>query len=108
MRVASASNPAALRAWVDSDRLWVELVDGRVLGVPLRLFPRLAHASAAQREAMELGPSGLGLSWPVLDEDISVAGLLEGRGDETNEARKHRATCGRCGPCGVTPVTLRS
>lgn len=28
----------------DDDSLWVELVDGRVLGVPLAWFPRLRRA----------------------------------------------------------------
>lgn len=35
----------------DQDSLWVELSDGRVLGVPLAWFPRLLHGSAEQRES---------------------------------------------------------
>lgn len=82
----------------DADTMWVRLSDGRVLGVPLEWFPRLMAADAAAREAFELSP--MGIHWgearpdigPVdrcqrrtggaqLDEDISVAGLLAGRGD---------------------------
>jgi hypothetical protein len=59
--------------------MWVELTDGRTLGVPLAWFPRLLHASPAQRERVEL--SRIGLHWEEIDEDISVAGLLAGRGD---------------------------
>ncbi len=63
----------------DEDTMWVELTDGRTLGVPLAWFPRLLHASPAQRERVEL--SRIGLHWEQIDEDISVAGLLAGRGD---------------------------
>jgi Protein of unknown function (DUF2442) len=63
----------------DEDTMWVELTDGRTLGVPLAWFPRLLHASLAQRERVEL--SRIGLHWEEIDEDISVAGLLAGRGD---------------------------
>jgi hypothetical protein len=65
----------------DADSMWVDLSDGRTLGVPLVWFPRLLRATAAQRAVVELSPRGL--HWPELDEDISVAGLLSGRGDQT-------------------------
>ncbi len=65
----------------DEHTMWVELTDGRTLGVPLAWFPRLLHASQAQRERVEL--SRIGLHWEEIDEDISVAGLLAGRGDMT-------------------------
>ena len=67
----------------DRDTMWVELDDGRSLGVPLAWFPRLMRASAVQRENYRIGPSGNGLHWDELDEDISVEGLLMGRADET-------------------------
>jgi hypothetical protein len=63
----------------DEDVMWVTLTDGRVLGVPLAWFPRLMKADPAAREAVEISP--FGLHWEVLDEDISVEGLLAGRGD---------------------------
>jgi hypothetical protein len=65
----------------DENTMWVDLSDGRTLGVPLAWFPRLLNASPAQRERVEL--SRLGLHWDEIDEDISVAGLLAGRGDMT-------------------------
>ncbi len=65
----------------DADRMWVELSDGRTIGVPLAWFPRLLRASAEQRRACRISPRGL--HWDELDEDISVAGLLAGRGDQT-------------------------
>ncbi|CAN5504410.1 DUF2442 domain-containing protein [soil metagenome] len=70
-------SPTSVR--FDDHRMWVELSDGRTLGVPLAWFPRLLRATAAEREQVEL--SRVGLHWEALDEDISVAGLLAGRGD---------------------------
>jgi hypothetical protein len=63
----------------DDDSMWVELSDGRVLGVPLAWFPRLLHATPRQRLAFEISRGGL--HWEDLDEDISIAGLLAGKRD---------------------------
>ena len=76
----------------DADSMWLELSDGRTLGVPLAWFPRLLDASPDQREAVELG--GLGLHWEALDEDISIEGLLAGRGDQTRSGRERRLAKG--------------
>jgi hypothetical protein len=66
----------------DEHTMWVELSDGRTLGVPLAWFPPLLHATPAERQQVEL--SRVGLHWEAIDEDISVAGLLAGRGDVTH------------------------
>jgi len=68
----------------DDYTIWVELSDGRTLGVPLAWFPRLLRATPAERAQVEL--SRVGLHWEALDEDISVAGLLAGRGDVTQNS----------------------
>lgn len=68
---------------LEEDTLWVELVDGRTIGAPLAWFPRLLKASPQQRAGVRISASGEGLHWDDLDEDISVAGLLAGRGDMT-------------------------
>lgn len=67
---------------LDDDSMWVTLSDGRVLGIPLAWFPRLLHATPEQRQACRI--SSRGLHWKALDEDISVAGLLAGYGDQTH------------------------
>ena len=66
----------------DEDSLWVELTDGRTLGVPLAWFPRLLHSTAEQREQVRI--SSRGVHWQALDEDISIDGLLAGLGDQTS------------------------
>jgi len=70
-----------IRVHFDDDSMWVDLSDGRIVGVPLAWFPRLLHATPEQREQFRI--SGRGLHWEQLDEDISVAGLLAGMGDQT-------------------------
>jgi hypothetical protein len=67
--------PTAMR--FDEDNFWVDLDDGRTLGIPLAWFPRLLHGTPALREKVELSRDGL--HWEALDEDISIAGLLAGR-----------------------------
>ena len=67
----------------DDDSLWVDLSDGRTVGVPLAWFPRLLNATPAQRARCRISVTGQGLHWEELDEDISVPGLLAGRGDMT-------------------------
>jgi hypothetical protein len=74
-----SSSVRASRVHCDADNLWVDLSDGRTLGVPLVWFPRLLRASAEQREQVRI--SSRGLHWQDLDEDISIAGLLAGYGD---------------------------
>ena len=59
--------------------------NGRTLGIPLAWFPRLLHATQEQRQKFELTASGI--HWSELDEDISVAGLLAGRGDGTRSTK---------------------
>jgi hypothetical protein len=65
----------------DEHAMWVDLDDGRTLGIPLAWFPRLLHGTTEQRAEVRISPSGL--HWEELDEDISIAGLLAGRGDRT-------------------------
>jgi hypothetical protein len=54
--------------------MWVDLVDGRTLGVPLAWFPKLLTATPEQLNSYELSPRGI--HWDELDEDLSVDGLL--------------------------------
>jgi hypothetical protein len=58
------------------DLLYVQLEDGREIGVPLAWFPRLSAATPEQRANWQLLGRGVGLHWPDVDEDLSVAGLL--------------------------------
>jgi hypothetical protein len=77
-------SPAAVR--FDEHTMWVDLTDGRTIGVPLAWFPRLLNATQQERQQVEL--SRLGLHWEHLNEDVSIAGLLAGRGDILEVSRK--------------------
>ncbi len=78
-----SASPQPVSVRFDEYSFWVELDDGRSLGIPLAWFPRLLHGTPEQREAFFL--SRAGLHWEELDEDISIAGVLAGRGDMTRE-----------------------
>jgi len=73
----------------DEHTMWVDLTDGRTLGIPLAWFPRLLRATPAEREQVEL--SRTGLHWEAINEDISIAGLLAGRRDDALSPLRHIA-----------------
>ena len=75
------TTPEAVR--FGEDVMWVGPSDGRTIGVPLAWFPPLLRATPAEREACTL--SRRGLHWEALDTNISVAGLLAGPGDRTEQ-----------------------
>ena len=79
-------SPEATKVEFDDNRMWVHLDDGRTIGVPLAWYPRLLHGSPADRAKAWISPSGI--HWDELDEDISIAGILAGRGDMTRAPRQ--------------------
>lgn len=70
------SDAFASDVWFDSDMMYVRLLDGREIGVPLEWFPRLRNATAEMRMNWRLIGKGIGIHWEDLDEDISVRALL--------------------------------
>ena len=60
-----------------ASELVVTLKDGRKIATPLEWYPRLNKASAAERADFEIMP--MGIHWPDIDEDLSVAGMLQGQ-----------------------------
>jgi hypothetical protein len=65
-----------IAAVVDDEHLSVDLADGRTLSAPLWWYPRLVNASPSERNIIEFMP--MGLHWPEIDEDISIASILRG------------------------------
>jgi hypothetical protein len=57
--------------------LVVTLADGRRIATPLTWYPRLMEAFPADLANYEIMP--MGIHWPTLDEDLSIAGMLQGR-----------------------------
>jgi hypothetical protein len=77
---------AASSVEVTEDELIIALVDGRRISVPLVWYPRLSHATQKERESYELMGRGTGIHWPLIDEDLSVSGIL--RGNPSYESEK--------------------
>jgi Protein of unknown function (DUF2442) len=57
-------------------RIYLAMEDGREIGAPLAHFPRLVSATDEQRAHWQPIGRGLGVHWPEVDEDLSVAHLL--------------------------------
>jgi len=52
-------------------------IDGAQKRFPLeKVSKRLLHANPIERQTYEVSPSGYGIHWPLIDEDISIDGLL--------------------------------
>ena len=75
----AATEPAALRVWVEGRMVFLELTDGRIVGFPASRFKRLRDASPEQLAAVTLELDGYALRWEALDEDITVPGVVAGR-----------------------------
>jgi len=59
------------------DGFLVITIDGEPKRFQLnKISPVLAKASKEERNNFEFSPSGYGIHWPFLDEDISIDGLL--------------------------------
>src|ERR1700751_1346532 len=90
---------------VSNDTLAVELADGRTIAVPLAWYPRLMHATAAERSKWRLIGGGRGIHWPAVDEDISVANLLIGQPSAESQRSFKKWLAGRAKPGRKRPGT---
>ena len=78
MSIPISFEPRIKEVQVTRDTITADLVDGRVISVPLTWSWRLSDATPEQRAQYEIIGDGQGLHWPELDEDISVVGMLSG------------------------------
>ena len=59
------------------DGVFSATIDGTVIKRELKeISPVLAAATSAEQSKFEVSPSGYGIYWPLIDEDISIDGLL--------------------------------
>ena len=57
-------------------------IDGKELRIPLdKLSHRLLSASDIERAVYKISPSGYGIHWPLIDEDLSIQGILRDFGN---------------------------
>ena len=72
-----------------SDRLYL-VVAGREYSFDLKdVSPKLASAGKTERECFEISPSGYGIHWPLLDEDLSVDALIASSAADGAPVRGH-------------------
>ncbi|MSQ20101.1 MAG: DUF2442 domain-containing protein [Betaproteobacteria bacterium] len=93
---------------VSVDTLRVDLRDGRTISVPLSWYPRLLHATAAERKRWRLIDRGQGIHWPDLDEDISVEGLLAGKPSGESQASFSNWIAKRSSRPSIRPTRTRA
>ncbi|MBF0558824.1 MAG: DUF2442 domain-containing protein [Nitrospirae bacterium] len=70
--------PAAIRAWAEGRRVFVELTDGRIVGFPADRFRLLKSATDEQINKVQIRLNGYALRWEEIDEDITVPGIVAG------------------------------
>ena len=78
MNTVASSDPCIHKIRVTKDEIIADLLDGRVIRVPIAWSWRLSEATPAQRANFRLIGGGRGVHWPEVDEDLSVEGLLHG------------------------------
>jgi hypothetical protein len=74
------TEPRALSARYDpkSGRIIVELASGATFAFPPALVEGLCDGTPEQLAEVEVAGSGFRLHWPSLDQDYTVAGLMNG------------------------------
>lgn len=77
-RRAAKTEPRAARATYQAkdQALRIELTNGAVISVPVKLIPALEGASLSDVRSVEVLGRGGGLHWEALDVDLSVPGLV--------------------------------
>jgi hypothetical protein len=70
--------PAAIRAWAEGRRIFIELTDDRIIGFPADRFRILKAATDEQLKKVAVRLNGYALRWEELDEDITVPGIVAG------------------------------
>ena len=60
----------------EDDVLYI-VIDGKSYSFPIaEISNRLFKASDLERGSYNISPSGYGIHWPIIDEDLSIDGLL--------------------------------
>lgn len=77
-QLTSTVEPTAIRVWSEDRYIFPELTDGRIVGFPADRFRILRSASNEQLKEVSLRLNGYVLRWELLDEDITVPGVVAG------------------------------
>jgi hypothetical protein len=75
--VQSKTKPILAKAIETTPDALIVIMEGESVSIPWeKCSERLAHASPIERSRAELSPSGYGIHWPLIDEDLAVGPLL--------------------------------
>jgi len=69
---------------VTDEMISVELEDGRTISVPTAWYPRLLQSTPAERKKYEI--DSVGVTWPDIEADFSIRGLLLGNKSGESQA----------------------
>lgn len=73
----SKVTPVLARAIETTPHALILIMEDGSVSIPWeKCSERLAHASLLERTRAELSPSGYGIHWPLIDEDLAVGPLL--------------------------------
>jgi Protein of unknown function (DUF2442) len=78
--LARAQDPSAVvNARYDRDRDLIDLTfgGGGSMAIPRKIVPGLQRAALSKLESVVVSPAGDALSWPSLDVDVYIPGLIE-------------------------------
>lgn len=79
-KALAETEPRAVKAWyaAESERVFIELTNGVMMGFPYQLLQGLANGTPEQLAEVEILPTGSALHWESLDADLSVPQLVSG------------------------------
>ncbi len=69
----------AIKTWAEKRMIYLELVDGRIVGFPADRFRILSKASDNELKEVQIEVGGYALRWEALDEDLTVSGIIAGQ-----------------------------
>jgi Protein of unknown function (DUF2442) len=76
-RAEDSSSVVAARYDSDADAIYLKFSGGGSMSIPRRIVPGLERASPSKVDTIVVSPAGDALSWPSLDVDVYVPGLIE-------------------------------
>lgn len=73
----SETKPVLAKATEATSEAFIVITEAGSVAIPWeKCSERLAQASLVERSRTELSPSGYGIHWPLIDEDLAVGPLL--------------------------------
>ena len=76
----SRTKPVLAKAIETTQEALIVITEAGPVSIPWdQCSERLADASLAERTRAELSPSGYGIHWPLIDEDLAVGPLVSHR-----------------------------